>query len=357
VSAPNIIQLETNLTALQTTLKELQRPDSSVTTIQKNRIDFLNAQLKRFQTREIEQREKLAAQEIIRDEALARIQQERDGTRGSAAGCRPEVRNAPNCDEAMADRDDAFRRMRTIQLELNRIANNIKDAETELSEINAAVIQNTENRREDIVAQRKSLEAQIKIIEGQLKTQLPIRENRKDVAGLAKVDPRYNQFNPDLAEQVDAYVDYMGEEANPLEWSRAGFMALIIISLEMGVFALASSRRVNAGEVRGYLADVAKSEEAADLYHQIVENRFAKKQDDTLNSLEMLKKREIMEAHMDIHKQALRQIKENPDMLQAELDQVMNVWESMRMKANDNAPEDSPEAQAQKPKTPGNGPA
>ncbi len=346
-----VLQLQDNLTTLQTSLEQLQRPDAFVSDIQQRRIDLLNTQLERLQTQEIAQQERLAAQQALRDAAESRMRQELDGTRGSDAGAGPDYR------DAVQDRDDALRVMETIQSALNRITGNIEDAETELADINTAIIQATESRREDVIAQREALERQIETAERQLTTQLAIRETLSDVTGLAEADPRYTQFNPDLAEQVDAYVDYMTEEANPLEWSRAGFMALIIISLELGVFALSRSRRANAGEVRGYLADIAKSEEAADLYHQIVENRENKKQDDVMNSLDAVKKRQIMEAEMSVFNDALAEMRNNPEYRDQALNDVMRVWESMRMKANDNAPEDSPEAQAQKPKTPSNGPA
>lgn len=349
-----IIQLQDNLTTLQTSLEQLQRPDAFVTDIQQRRINFLNAQLERLQSQEIEQQERLAEQEALRDAAESRIRQELDGTRGSEAGAGPDYRNA------VQDRDDALRVIGTIQSSLDTITGNIEDSETELADINAAIIQATESRREDVIAQQEALERQVETAERQLTTQLTIRETLSDVTGLAEADPRYNQFNPDLAEQVHAYVDYMTEEANPLEWSRAGFMALIIISLELGVFALSSSRRVNAGEVRGYLADVAKSEEAADLYHQIVEGRLAKKQDDTMNSLELIKKRETMEAQMKIHKQALKEFKENPERLAEALDKIERFWDEMNQKAdkaNDNKPDFDGTEQGQKPRNPSNGPA
>jgi hypothetical protein len=345
-----VLQLQDNLTTLQTSLEQLQRPDAFVSDIQQRRINLLNTQLERFQTQEIAQQERLAAQQALRDAAESRMHQELDGTRGSNAGAGPDYR------DAVQDRDDALRVMRTIQSRLDDITADIEGAETELADINTAIIQATENRREDVIAQREALERQIETAERQLTTQLAIRETLSDVTGLAEEDPRYTQFNPDLAEQVDAYVDYMTEEANPLEWSRAGFMALIIISLELGVFALSRSRRANAGEVRGYLADIAKSEEAADLYHQIVENRENKKQDDVMNSLDTVKKRQIMEAEMSVFTDALTEMRDNPEYREQALNDVMRVWESMRMKANDNAPEDSVEEQVQKPRTPGNGP-
>lgn len=351
-----IEQLRNNLATLQQSLEQTHGAGAFVTEIQQSRIDTLNAELARLQAQEIEEQERLAAETIIRDEALARIQQERDGTRGSNPGCRPEVREAPDCDEAMADRDDALRRMGTIQATLDRITSRISGIETDLADINTSITEATEASREAIIAQRESLERQIETAERQLTRQLTLRESVVNVTERAEADPRYNHFNPDLAEQAEAYVDYMMEEANPLEWGRAVCMALIIASLELGVFALSSSRRVNPGEVRGYLADIAKSEEAANLYHELVAKNEAQKQDDVANSLDAVKKRKIMEVDMQTFEQVIEKMKADPTIFEEALADAMNLREKMRLKSNDND-KDAEEALAQKPRTPGNSPA
>lgn len=322
-----IAELRGQGTSLQTALLDLQTFSSTITEAQRRRLDDLSNLMASLQRQKEQEDARRLEQIRIRDEAIARINQERDGTRGSVPGCRPEARVAPICDAAMADRDDANRSIETIDSTLARINASISETRTEIAGINQQIEIANQARIFELERQRANINEQLSGIQAEIETQTAVRAGVADVNTLAAQDPRYKPFNPDLAEQVDAYIEYMQNEANILDWSRAGFTALMIICMELGVFALASSRQLSPGELRGHLAEAIKSREAGNVYKNILQLQKLKEEvgtDDGIASLK--KKRRIMQIDEQNFETALEKLRNDPDLKNQAFEEVLKAY-------------------------------
>lgn len=308
---------------LQTSLTELQGIDRSATPAQTAQLETLTARLATLTQQKAEEETKLREQEQARDLAIDRIRQEREGIRGSVPGCRPEAPVAPICDAAMADRDLANRQITTIRTVITRYNNQIASINTDINNINAAIVQQGRDSRATVERERTTLSSQIESLTTQISEEGTRRANASDVNGLAKADPRYRHFNPDLSEQFEGYVEYMRHEAHPLEWGRTAAIALIIMCLELGVFGLAASRKLNAGEMRGYLADLAKSEQAIDTFKEIKDKLALEGEAEEGRYAEI--RREITKEKLkaEIFEKALEEARSNPEILNRAIDDVI----------------------------------
>lgn len=252
------VQIDKDILSINDEAREI-----TYTEAQTKRLTFLQERLQTLEGQKNEQQAKRFAEEQVRDAALERIRQEREGVRGSIPGCRPEVPVAPICDAAMADHDDSLKRLETITAELERIGAEITAVQDERKVIEDAAKQATADRATADANLLTDLRKQKEENQTALKTQEEERVKVLDYNTHAKNDPRFITYNPDMTDRLDAYVEYMQNEANAMEWAWAGFIALMIASMELGVFALSASRNANPGEVRGYMAEMVKMREAA----------------------------------------------------------------------------------------------
>ena len=123
-------------------------------------------------------------------------------------------------------------------------------------------------------------------------------------------------------------------------WSRQIFMTLIIVSLELGVFAMASSRKLNAGELRGYLAEVANSEQAKTTFDKIKEHMDLMRDADTDDETIILgKKVAIKRADAKAFAEELKKFQLDPAVRQSYIDQIAHFFEWLRL--NQPSPEET----------------
>lgn len=306
-----ITELKSKNSGLQTQLEKIQIIEILISDEQKKRLDILTRQLIALKSERSKQEEQLIKEQTIRDESIAKLDQEAKGRRGAVPG------EGPLWGSAVSDRDDALRRIKTIEDILSRLDKNIDSSKDEASTINSQIAEINQKRQEEAARQRASIQKQVDGLEIKLKEQKTEREKYSDITSLVKNDPRFKAFNPDMAEQVDGYIDYMTTKANALDVSRAGFMALMIVCLELGVFALSAWRRVNPGEIRGYLAELIKAEQAGNAYKKIQAHSKLKQDtntDDKIISLQM--KREIMRQESQLFEKTLTEMMSDPAIKQ-----------------------------------------
>ncbi len=316
----NISKLRARLAELQGTLVNLQNPGAAASDIQRKRIEALQAQLQDAARKKSEQDAQMAELEKKRDEAQARMRQEEMGTRGSVAGKKSKYMAAE------ADYEDTLRAMATVRAGMDRRGSEEKTAQAELDKINTSIARATEDGKEDIANRKDDIRRQIEDVRKDLQKQQTVRESLADIEGQASRDPSYKKFNPDMAEQVSAYIQYMRNDANVMEWSRAAFMSLMIVCLELGVFAMAASRPVNAGEMRGYLANALKSREAQEAYASVMANM-----DDAADTKAWdRKKRRIEMSDMAMFEEVLTEMEKDPNLRARIQREILHGFEQLR---------------------------
>lgn len=294
-----LLALDTNNSNLTYTEEQLARRKS------------LNEQLASIEA-QIEQQESSRLQELSNiDQANARIKQEREGTRNSIPGCRPEVPYAPMCDAAMADRDDALARLKTINEIISDLTEKIGDINSELSEISRLAQEALRLRKGSEETLRTNIQLQIDELELSKETQEKFISPEKTAADLAQEDPRWVDYNPALFDRVAGFQEYMQKEANFFQWLSAGAIALIITSMELGVFTLAASRKASPGEIRGYRAQDLRSAEAERIYQK----EFSKNNlEDEVSldpiELEIRNRRKLVEAQEEARDRLIRKAME-----------------------------------------------
>lgn len=328
-----LAELRNRVSSLQNMLVDASPIEQSMTEMQRKRLEDLSNLISNLQ-RQKEQEEANRLEQIrLRDAAISRAEQEAAGTRGSRPG------RAQLWANAIADRDDAIRVIGTIDASLARISERVAETNSEIAQITSQAEERNQQRQGEIDRQRPTIQAQLERVQAEVRAQSLIRDSLADVGRLASQDPRYKNFNPDLAEQVGAYMTYMREEANALDWSRAGFMALMIICMELGVFALASSRKLSPGEVRGYLAELIKTQEAGNTFKRLIENQNTKAayklDDETIN---LGKQVRVTEVDAAIFEDTLARIKADPELRAQVFDDVAAMLHKRRAHpANDSA--------------------
>lgn len=324
-----VTRLNGLLTPLEQRLLSIDADEDALTYTeeQQGRRKSLGARLEALE----EQRKSLAENQLkeirIRDEAISRMLQEESGTRGSTAGQGPLYR------DAMADRDDALRRLETINAALSGVRTQINGINTELSNIDAVAQTALDSRNEAQSNLRTNLQDQIALIREQLATQNALQESASDITALALDDPRWVSYNPNLFDQANGYLEYMQEEANIFQWMSAGAIALMIACMELGVFTLAASRRAGPGEVRAYMAEVLKSDEAGKIYQQVVARKILEEEiglDPTI--LELRKQKKLMEAEEKVFDRLVRKAMKNAGIEEAMFDDIVADLQDIRYK-------------------------
>jgi hypothetical protein len=313
---------------LQTDLLQLQATEGAVPDAERKRLEALAATITTLEQQKDEQAALRLREEQIRDEAQSRIAQETNGTRGSTAGC------GPLCKTAEADRDDALRRMETIDATVARLDAGIARANYDIAAINSRMEGVKQAHSAETETRRALLGQELADNKTATAAQEALVASLSDINALAAQDPRFKQLNPDLAEQVDAYIHYMMNDANTLEWSRAGFMALMIVCMELGVFALAASRPVGSGEMRAYLASVLKMREAEEAFNNTLETRQLRNTAGIDGERIALEKRtQIRKLDSERFTAALTSLRENPGEQQQAIDDILAVMDSLRVAA------------------------
>lgn len=319
-----IAELRTSSSRLQTQLSQIQVTEVMVSEGQRQRLDILTRQLISFKAEKVKQEEQLIKEQVIRDEAIAKLEQEAKGTRGSKRG------EGPLWGSAVSDRDDALRRIKTIEDIIARLGTNINTATEEITSINQQISEANQKRQEEITRQRANIQKQIDDLTIKSKEQTVEREKYADINALAAQDPRFKAFNPGLAEQIDGYIEYMTTQANELDLSRAGFAVLLIVCIELGVFALSAWRRVNPGEIRGYLAELIKSEQAGNAYNKIRARQTLEEETLTDDDAVLLKqKRDVMRQEAELFQKTLSEMMSDPVMKQRMQDRIAEILDEI----------------------------
>lgn len=319
------VQFDQDILGITTDARQMTYTEEQTT-----RLAFLRSRLQALEAQKAEQQQRQEEEERTRDAAQSRMEQERVGTRGSVAG------EGPLFLEAQGDRDDANRRLETINAALTRINGDIGTVQGEMDGIenaaraaNNAQIAANQRLLEDLRRQKEETQTA-------LDAQITERERVQDVNGLASADPRFIHFNPDMTERLDAYVEYMQNEANPMEWSWAAFVAIMIASMELGVFALSASRNANPGEVRGYMADMVKSREAAGEFSKSM-MRMHLQGEAHMEGEKVAhgKKKYVLAEDEALFKETLEKAKNDPEFREKVLKDIMVMFEQHRLKNED----------------------
>lgn len=318
----SITSLRARLASLQQQLSVTQSPDGILTAEERARIVVLTETLQQATSNMRDKQQELERAQRKRDEAASRMEQEDMGARGSIAGRGPQYLTA------MVDKRDAERDINRIQASLVHLQTTINSSNTQMATIRAQASGNPVSGRTDTGVLAQTLQAQIDQVTSDLNKQIALRTTLANVDGLSASDQRFHAFKPDMAQQIDAYLAFMRTDASPMEWSRQIFMTLIIVSLELGVFAMASSRKLNAGELRGHLAEVINSEQAKAVFDRAKERMRLSLEADTDDETIALGKRvAIIRADAKAFTEELNKIEKDPAIRKSYAEQIAQFFE------------------------------
>jgi len=318
-----LLALKQSRDSAQKKLTELKIENASVTVAQKSSLENLSSRLSVISTQKTKEENSLREQERKRDLADDRIRQEREGIRGSLAGCRPEVPRAPNCDAAMADRDLAKKQIATIRIAIGRYDNEIAVINKQIDAINAAILQQGKDLITNVEKERASLIQQIRNLDKTISVEEKTRERISDVNKAATDDLRFKHFNPDLSERFAGYLQYMQKEANLIEWGTALGFVMMIICIELGVFVAAATVDANAGEVRAYMGRIARMDQAADLFREARERQNLENELNESSYAEIRQKLEIAQLKDEIFQKALEKVRNDPALVEEAIDHII----------------------------------
>jgi hypothetical protein len=320
-----ITAMRARLSDLQRQLTITQSPDGALTSEQRARIAELTTLQQQAAAEQRQRQQDLEQAEQRRDEAAARMAQEERGTHGAIPGKHTKYY------EALTDKENAERDMARARTAISRLQAGVERASAESTQMRSQSNPSDTAQRPDIAMLAQTLQQQISQVSNDLDRQLAQQKAFKNTNHVSPQDPRYSALHPDLPQQFQAYQSFMMTKATPLDWSLQIFLATFFISAELGVFALASTRKLNGGDMNGYRAQITNlnaSRHIAKRTRQIEELHTELRMDEELVSLNRAKA--VTSAADKLFDDQVKKVMSDPETVQKAEDEVRRILKARR---------------------------
>lgn len=300
-------------------------PAPVVTEEQTKRLAELNSLLATLEQQKIELEAQKREQEIEKNKHEKEITRQTLGLEGAQPGC------ATACETAKANLALALGTIASLDGAINTITTDYNAAKTQKDEIVSNIEETQKLQTQEDDKKREDLNNQLVRLDADIAAQLALRNRLEDFNAAAANDPRFIPMNPDMAEKSKAFIKYFKNDPDPMLITFLGGMALIVICAELGVFALATGKRVNNSEFNAQLAEVLKNQKSADIYKKMkgmleIDADFG--EDDALSHLRL--KRQVSLIRQEYIDEALEKLKADPEFRQAALDEIDAIKKSFQ---------------------------
>lgn len=237
---------------------------------------------------------------------------------------------------ALANLESTQRDVAIIDTDIVIIKDQILNIKSDVDNIYNSALENFDRQKSSEDNLRENLKTQIDQINTDIEKQEVLRQGAQNPTGNAENDPRYQNYSPDMASLSREYVERVLKNADPITLIGIAGLTLMIAAAELGVFVAARTRKVSVGEKKSYYADMIKSRSSADIYDRAMERIKIVAEGSVDEELVHLRQKvRILEQNEGLFKDALEQMKNDPEFREKILKEVLKDAERYRYKSEE----------------------